>query len=54
MNIPYALADTIPIQLVSVSQNNCSDTTIENIIIYDNPIADFTFVETCEDVPVDF
>lgn len=54
VNIPYALADTIPIQLVSVSQNNCSDTTIENIIIYDNPIADFTFVETCEDVPVDF
>jgi gliding motility-associated-like protein len=52
--IPYTGADTIAIQLVSVSSNNCSDTTIESIIIYDNPIADFTFVETCEDVPVDF
>ena len=52
--IPYTGADTIAIQLVSVSSNNCSDTTIESIIIYDNPIADFTFIETCEDVPVDF
>ena len=54
VNIPYSGADTIAIQLVSVSSNNCSDTTTENIIIYDNPIADFTFTETCEDIPVDF
>jgi gliding motility-associated-like protein len=54
VTIPYIGADTIAIQLVSVSTNNCSDTTTENIIIYDNPIADFTFTETCEDIPVDF
>jgi gliding motility-associated-like protein len=54
VTIPYIGADTIAIQLVSISTNNCSDTTTENIIIYDNPIADFTFTETCEDVPVDF
>jgi gliding motility-associated-like protein len=52
--IPYAGADTITIQLISISTNNCSDTTTENIIIYDNPIADFTFNETCEDVPINF
>ena len=54
VTIPYIGADTIAIQLVSISSNNCSDTTTENIIIYDNPIADFTFTETCEDIPVDF
>jgi gliding motility-associated-like protein len=54
VTIPYIGADTIAIQLVSISTNNCSDTTTENIIIYDNPIADFTFTETCQDVPVDF
>lgn len=54
VTIPYIGADTIAIQLVSISTNNCSDTTTENIIIYDNPIADFTFTETCEDIPVDF
>jgi gliding motility-associated-like protein len=54
VTISYIGADTIAIQLVSISTNNCSDTTTENIIIYDNPIADFTFTETCEDIPVDF
>lgn len=54
VNIPYTSADTISIQLVSISSNNCSDTTTESIIIYDNPISDFTFLETCENVPVDF
>jgi len=54
VNIPYIGADTIAIQLISISSNNCSDTTNENIIIYDNPIANFTFTETCQDIPVDF
>ena len=54
VNIPYTGADTIAIQLVSVSSNNCADTTQENIIIYENPVADFTFTETCEDVAIDF
>lgn len=54
VTIPYIGADTIAIQLVSISTNNCSDTTTENIIIYDNPFADFTFTETCQDVPIDF
>jgi gliding motility-associated-like protein len=54
VNIPYTGADTIAIQLISVSSNNCADTTQENIIIYENPVADFTFTETCEDVAVDF
>lgn len=54
LNIPYVGADTIAIQLISTSSNNCSDTTIENIIIYDNPIANFNFTETCQDIPVNF
>jgi gliding motility-associated-like protein len=54
VNIPYAGADTIAIQLISISSNNCVDTTLESIIIYENPVADFTFTETCEDVAVDF
>jgi gliding motility-associated-like protein len=54
VSIPYVGADTIVIQLISISSNNCSDTTTENIIIYDNPIANFTFTETCQDIPVDF
>jgi gliding motility-associated-like protein len=54
VNIPYVGTDTIAIQLISISSNNCSDTTSESIIIYDNPVADFSFTETCQDVPIDF
>lgn len=46
--------DTVTITLVSQSQNNCIDSAQQQIIIYDNPIADFTFVEQCTNVPVDF
>ena len=54
VNIPNNQADTIAIQLISLSSNNCSDTTTENIIIYNNPVANFSYTETCQDVPVDF
>jgi gliding motility-associated-like protein len=45
--IPTSFADTISVQLISTSQNNCSDTTTESFIIYNNPVAGFTFNEVC-------
>jgi plastocyanin len=50
----FSSVDTVLITLVSQSQNNCSDSVQQQIIIYDNPIADFTFLEQCANVPVDF
>ncbi len=45
--LPTAAADTLNIQLISVSQNNCSDTVTETFIVYNNPVAGFSFNEVC-------
>jgi gliding motility-associated-like protein len=52
--LPTLTADTIDVQLISTSQNNCSDTVTETFIIYENPTADFVFVESCQNTPVNF
>jgi len=52
--LPTLLVDTVSVQLISTSQNNCSDTITETFIVYENPTADFTFIESCEDSPVQF
>lgn len=52
--LPTNFADTIAIQLISTSQNNCSDTVIESFIVYDNPIAGFEYSEVCANSPMLF
>ena len=52
--LPTNSADTISVQLISTSQNNCSDTITESFIIYNNPIADYTYNEVCAGVPMTF
>lgn len=48
-NISYNfnLSDTINIQLISTSGPSCADTSIEQIIIHQNPTSNFSFVEQC-------
>lgn len=52
--LPTNSADTISVQLISTSQNNCSDTITESFIVYNNPIADFTYNEVCAGAPMTF
>jgi len=52
--IPTAQADTVQVQLISVSQNNCSDTITESIIVYSNPVAGFSYSEVCANDPMSF
>jgi len=52
--LPTNSADTISVQLVSTSQNNCSDTITESFIVYNNPTADYTYNEVCAGAPMTF
>ncbi|MFY7669332.1 MAG: PKD domain-containing protein [Crocinitomicaceae bacterium] len=52
--LPTSNADTISVQLISISQNNCSDTITESFIVYDNPVAGFSFNEVCANAPMTF
>ncbi|NBR14147.1 MAG: PKD domain-containing protein [Crocinitomicaceae bacterium] len=52
--ISFPISDTVNLQLISTSEFGCKDTTNGQFFIYDNPNADFTFVEQCIDQPVFF
>ncbi|MFM7668660.1 MAG: PKD domain-containing protein [Bacteroidota bacterium] len=52
--LPTSSADTISVQLISTSQNNCSDTITESFIVYNNPTAGFSFNEVCDGSPMTF
>lgn len=45
--ITFPLSDTLNITLIATSQFGCSDTIIDSMIIYDNPISNFSFIESC-------
>jgi gliding motility-associated-like protein len=42
------------IDLITISENSCSDTITDEVIIYNNPVANFTIEESCIDDPVNF
>ncbi len=52
--LPTLIADTLSVQLISISTNNCSDTVVESFIVYNNPIAGFDFIEVCANDPMTF
>ena len=52
--LPTSSSGTVDIELISVSQNSCSDTVTQTFTVFDNPIADFTYTEVCADQPMAF
>ena len=55
-NLPvgFPVSDTVDLFLTSTSEFGCSDTISSHFYIFNNPNADFTFVEQCIDQPVFF
>jgi len=50
----YATAGAKTVKLVAVSQFGCSDSTTQNIVIKDGPIASFEYDKACNVDPVNF
>ncbi len=46
--------DSVFFTLICTTDFGCSDTTTGGVLIFANPIADFTFIEKCFDLPIDF
>jgi len=46
--------DSVFFTLICTTDFGCSDTTTGGVLIFTNPIADFTFIEKCFDLPIDF
>ncbi len=42
------------VRLIAVSNNNCSDTVFSSIVIYPNPVANFTAASVCDGRPIEF
>ncbi|MCC6817632.1 MAG: gliding motility-associated C-terminal domain-containing protein, partial [Bacteroidia bacterium] len=45
----YLSTDTFDVQLVAISDANCTDTSNKQIVIYHVPKADFNFIDNCLD-----
>ncbi|MEL6841761.1 MAG: PKD domain-containing protein, partial [Bacteroidota bacterium] len=50
----YAQQGTYSVQLVATSDQGCSDTIVQSIAVYDQPVADFDFANQCEGYAVPF
>ncbi len=50
----FSASDTMNLQLISTTDFGCTDSTTGQVFIYPNPVADFSFVEQCTDIPVVF
>ncbi|MCC6599862.1 MAG: gliding motility-associated C-terminal domain-containing protein [Crocinitomicaceae bacterium] len=46
--------DTFTVELLVVADNSCRDSLKTDLILYPTPVADFSFVEVCEGLPVVF
>lgn len=54
VNYIYTQPGVVDVTLVTTTQNGCSDSLTQQLIVYPKPIASFTFVEKCIDVAVPF
>jgi gliding motility-associated-like protein len=55
INYDFSTVDTFDVQLIASSSNsNCADTNIQQIIVFNNPQASFSFTEQCINLPVEF
>lgn len=50
----FTSAGTFPILLIVTSDNGCIDSLEQNIVVNDSPVADFSFVNTCNGTPIQF
>jgi PKD repeat protein len=50
----YAAAGTYVVKLVVTSDNGCQDSISKNITVHPKPVANFTFVNACNGVPIAF
>jgi len=47
----FLISDTFNTQLVVITSNGCSDTVVQQVIVFALPIPDFTVADTCFDDP---
>jgi gliding motility-associated-like protein len=50
----FTSAGTFPILLIVTSNNGCIDSLQQNIVVNDSPVADFSFINTCNGTPIQF